>query len=131
FFPSLSLAPSPTSLYTRSLHDALPIYAMGARAVRRARLAVVVTRGDLLSGTPVAPEGDLERWAADTLGLANLLRSARCHFGRVRVFVTSAVVGTDGRAHPSLWELARWALAQDRGAISTILDASTTREGLP
>lgn len=129
--PDRSVGHHPQTFYERVREEIERQYAMGARAVRRARLAVVVTRGDLLSGTPVAPEGDLERWAADTLGLANLLRSARCHFGRVRVFVTSAVVGTDGRAHPSLWELARWALAQDRGAISTILDASTTREGLP
>lgn len=129
--PDRSVSRHPEICYEQVREEIERQYAMDARATRRTRLAVVVTRGDLLHGTPVAPEGDLEEWAADTLGLANLLRSARAHFGRVRVFVTRAVIEPDGRVHTSLTELARWALARDRGTATAILDETAASKGSP
>lgn len=129
--PDRSVGRHPAIFYEQVREEIERQYAVGARPARHTRLAVVVTRGDLLPGTPIAPDGDLEQWATDTLGLANLLRSAHAHFGQVQVFLTSAVIDPEGRAHPSLTELARWALARDRGAASTILDVPATSGGAP
>ncbi|WP_236568045.1 MULTISPECIES: hypothetical protein [unclassified Nocardiopsis] len=94
---------------------------------RRTRLAVVVTRGDLLRGTAVAPgEEDPRAWAERVLGLGNLLRDAGAHFGRVRVLVTSAVTDAAGRADPSLGALLRWLLAEEDEAFTAMLTSGET-----
>ena len=103
-------------------------YRMLRRRMRGARLAVVVTRGDLVRGTSVGPgEASPDTWAQETLGLANLLRSARAHFGRTRVFLTSSVAREDGRVDPSLHELLRWVLDEEAGAFTSLLDAAAAR----
>ena len=129
--PDRSAGRHPEIFYEQVREEIERQYAVRSRATRGVRLAVVVSRGDLLSGTPVAPGEDLERWAANTLGLANLLRSAHAHFGQVRVFLTCAVTDPHGRAHDSLRGLARWALAQDRGEVSVLLDTPVTSGGTP
>ncbi|WP_223830549.1 TRAFAC clade GTPase domain-containing protein [Nocardiopsis quinghaiensis] len=89
---------------------------------RRSRLAVVVTRGDLVRGTAVAPGGAGPReWAERTLGLGNLLRDAEADFGETRVFLTSAVIDGSGLADPSLGALLRWLLAGEDDAFTAML----------
>ncbi|PDP89109.1 hypothetical protein CQJ94_05080 [Glycomyces fuscus] len=94
----------------------------GGRGLRQARLAVVVTRGDLVRDTAVAPgESDTRAWAERTLGLGNLLRDAEADFGEARVFLTSAVTDGEGRTDPSLGALLRWTLAGEHGAFTAML----------
>lgn len=98
-----------------------------APEVGRTRLAVVVTRGDLLRGTAIAPDQeDSRRWAERTLGLGNLLRDAEAHFGQVRVLVTSAVMDASGRIDPSLGALLRWLLAEEDEAFTALLSPTDT-----
>lgn len=88
----------------------------------RTRLAVVVTRGDLLARTSLDPAGvPPERWLREVMGANNLLRAARADFGAVATFVTSAVVDPDGRPDPSLTELLRWVLAREAAVFSEML----------
>lgn len=104
----------------------------GGRGLRQARLAVVVTRGDLVRGTAIAPgETDPRVWAERTLGLGNLLRDAEADFGEARVFLTSAVTDREGRADPSLNALLRWTLAGEHDAFTAMLAASREEPGAP
>lgn len=92
------------------------------RGLRRTRLAVVITRGDLVRGTSIDPgEAAPREWAEQVLGLGNLLRDAAADFGEVRVFPTSAVTDESGRADPSLGALLRWVLAGEDDAFSAML----------
>ena len=76
--------------------------------LRQARLAVVISRGDLLS----RPEDeDAEEWAVRELGLGNLIRSARHQFADVRVFMVGSVIDRNSRVDPSVETFAEWALA--------------------
>jgi len=102
-------------------------YRMSGRALRfrrsRTRLAVVVTRGDLVRGTSVAPGGVAPgEWAERTLGLGNLLRQAAADFGEVRVFLTAATDGA-GPPDPGLAALLRWVLAGEPAAFAGMLAA--------
>ncbi|WP_017569954.1 TRAFAC clade GTPase domain-containing protein [Nocardiopsis halotolerans] len=104
----------------------------GRRGLRRARLAVVVTRGDLVRGTAIAPgETDPREWAERTLGLGNLLRDAEADFGRTRVFLTSAVTDGEGRADPSLGVLLRWMLEGEHEAFTALLAGYSPRHARP
>jgi hypothetical protein len=76
--------------------------------LRRSRLAVVFSRADLTD----QPAPDIAAWAQDDLGLGNLVRSARLHFGEACFFHTAAVLA-DGVMHPSIPALLRWLLAGD------------------
>ncbi|WP_087101507.1 hypothetical protein [Nocardiopsis sp. JB363] len=97
----------------------------------RTRLAVVVTRGDLLARTSLDPSGlPPERWVREVMGANNLLRAARADFGTVATFVTSAVVDPDGRPDPSLAELLRWVLAYEAAPIGAML-TDTRRTPVP
>ena len=58
------------------------------------------------------PAPDIAAWAQDDLGLGNLVRSARLHFGEACFFHTAAVMA-DGVMHPSIPALLRWLLAGD------------------
>ena len=78
---------------------------MGVR-LRKARLAVVFSRADLIN----APAEDVAVWARDELGLGNLVRSARLNFGEACFFHTAAVM-TSGVIHDSIPALLRWVLA--------------------
>jgi hypothetical protein len=76
--------------------------------LRRSRLAVVFSRADLTD----EPAADVAAWARVDLGLGNLVRSARLHFGEARFFHTAAVL-SDGVMHESIPALLRWLLAGD------------------
>lgn len=85
------------------------------------RLAVVVTRGDLVRGTSVDPgAAPVREWVEHRLGLGNLLAQAEADFGSVRVFLTSAVVGPDGRTDPSLHALSAWLLRPQGRAFAAL-----------
>jgi len=100
-----STAPSAELAYQQT-HE--QIAAMGV-PLRRARLAVVLSKADLVG----EPDGgaDAEDWAVRELGLGNLVRSARQMFGEVMFFRTAAVNDSDGRPDDSLNTVVRWVLA--------------------
>ncbi|MFL1376007.1 TRAFAC clade GTPase domain-containing protein [Nocardiopsis protaetiae] len=88
------------------------------------RLAVVVTRGDLVRGTSVDPgAAPVREWAEHHLGLGNLLARAEADFGSVQVFLTSAVVGPDGLVDPSLHTLSAWLLRTQGRAFAALARA--------
>jgi hypothetical protein len=97
-----SAAPSPELAYQQAHQE---IESMGVR-LRKARLAVVFSRADLIN----APAEDVAVWARDELGLGNLVRSARLNFGEACFFHTAAVM-TGGVIHDSIPALLRWVLA--------------------
>ncbi len=97
-----SAAPSPELAYQQAHQE---IESMGVR-LRKARLAVVFSRADLIN----APAEDVAVWARDELGLGNLVRSARLNFGEASFFHTAAVM-TSGVIHDSIPALLRWVLA--------------------
>ena len=93
--------PSPEEAYQIALQE------IGAMRVplRKSRLAVVFSRADLTADPP----DDVATWAAEELGLGNLVRSARLSFHKAGFFHTAAVL-TDGVMHPSIPALLRWVL---------------------
>jgi len=99
-----SAAPPPELAYQQAHQE---IEAMGVR-LKKARLAVAFSRADLIDG----PGDDVAAWATDDLGLGNLVRSVRLHFGEARFFHTAAVM-TDGVMHASVPALLRWVLARN------------------
>ena len=98
--------PSPELAYQQT-HQQMD--AMGVR-LKKARLAVVFSRADVLEDINGQPAED---WATDTLGLGNLIRSARLEFGETAFFRTASVISANGDLHPSLTQLARWLIAPD------------------
>jgi hypothetical protein len=78
--------------------------------LKKARLAVVFSRADLLDAPPEQP---VEVWAEQTLGLGNLVRSVRTQFGEVGFFRTASVLTSHDELHPSLVGLTRWLLNDD------------------
>jgi hypothetical protein len=120
-----SRTPDPEPVYMQVREEVARQYATLGRSLGRTRLAVVVTRGDLLAETSVAPDGvPPERWAWETLGIRNVLRAARSDFGSTEVFVTGAVVDAGGHPDPSLTALARWVLAPEAEAFTGVLAAA-------
>lgn len=117
-----SRTPDPEQVYMQVREEVAQQYGTLGRALRRTRLAVVVTRGDLLADTSIAPaDVPPERWAWEMLGMRNVLRAARSDFGSTEVFVTGAVVDPDGRPDPSLTTLSRWLLAPEAEAFTAML----------
>lgn len=99
----------PMLAYQQTYEQVERQYAARGRSLRRARLAIVFSRNDLIAGTALDPGGrDPTEWAEHQLGLGNLLRSARGAFRETRVFVAATVVHPEGRPDPSLVELVRW-----------------------
>jgi hypothetical protein len=96
--------PSPELAYQQT-HQQME--AMGVK-LKKARLAVVFSRADVLDNLNGEPA---EEWATDTLGLGNLIRSARLEFGETAFFRTASVISDSGNLHPSLTELTRWLVA--------------------
>lgn len=96
--------PSPELAYQQT-HQQME--AMGVK-LKKARLAVVFSRADVLDNFNGEPA---EEWATDTLGLGNLIRSARLEFGETAFFRTASVISNSGELHPSLTELTRWLVA--------------------
>ena len=85
------------------------IEAQGQR-LKKARLAVVFSRADLLDASPGQP---VDVWAEQALGLGNLVRSVRTQFGEVGFFRTASVLTSQDELHPSLLGLTRWLLNDD------------------
>jgi hypothetical protein len=102
--PVRSAAPSPDLAYQQAHQE---IEAMGVQ-LRKAHLAVVFSRADLID----APGDDVATWAADELGLGNLVRSARLNFKEACFFHTAAVMANGGM-HESIPALIRWVLASN------------------
>jgi Double-GTPase 2 len=82
---------------------------------RGARLAVAVTKSDVVAGTSVAaqmPPPDNESiisWLED-LEMDNLVRSVQKHFGQFRFFLTSSRL-QDGEVGRQVADLTRWVVA--------------------
>jgi len=80
---------------------------------KRARLAVALSKADLLSNAGISSPGStsfsIERWLDDA-GLDNLVRTMQHAFGEVRFFHTSAMLSDDGTA-AGVQELVDWLLA--------------------
>jgi hypothetical protein len=79
---------------------------------KRARLAVALSKADLLPVAGIRPPGPgsaaVEQWL-DDVGLDNLVRTIRHTFGEVRFFHTSAMLSADGTAD-GVPELVDWLL---------------------
>ncbi|GGW43352.1 hypothetical protein GCM10010503_19950 [Streptomyces lucensis JCM 4490] len=104
----------PEDVFSRSVQT---VRTMGTR-LARARLAVAVTKRDLLAGQPALlpdrPEdGDAVReWLCERLGLRNLVKTMDLEFGEVRFFCTSAVADQEGRVDPSIGVFVEWCLRE-------------------
>jgi hypothetical protein len=99
-----SAAPSPDLAYQQAHQE---IEAMGV-PLRKARLAVVFSRADLVDAT--GP--DVATWAAGELGLGNLVRSVRLTFAEACFFHTATVI-TGGVMDESVAGLLNWVLARN------------------
>ena len=126
-----SHTPDPEQAYMQVRDEVQRQYTSLGHGLRRTRLAVVVTRGDLLARTSIAPaDVPPERWARETMGLDNLLRAARDDFGAVEVFVTSSVTDRGERPDPSLAVLLRWLLEPEADVFTAMLTpAAAPAEG--
>lgn len=117
-----SQVPDPERAYMQVRDQVHRRYRAHGTGRARTRLAVVVTRGDLLARTSLDPTGvPPQLWLREVMGVENLLRAARADFGTVATFVTSVVVDPDGRPDPSLTELLRWVLAREASAFGEML----------
>ncbi|MFE7382799.1 hypothetical protein ACFU9F_20805 [Streptomyces zhihengii] len=81
----------------------------------RPRLAVAVSKTDLLAGSGVLPDrlddsATARGWLTENLGLGNLVHAMELEFGEVRYFFTAAVTDDDGRVDPSLAPFTAWCL---------------------
>ncbi|GAA2332309.1 TRAFAC clade GTPase domain-containing protein [Dactylosporangium salmoneum] len=77
----------------------------------RARLALVVSKADLVRHLPFGPPADGEellRWLVDELGLGDMVRHMRSTFREVRAFLTASVLDHDGRLDPSVGPFVDW-----------------------
>ncbi|MEU3307102.1 hypothetical protein [Nocardiopsis sp. NPDC006832] len=117
-----SQTPDPERAYMQVRDQVHRWYRAHGMGQARTRIAVVVTRGDLLAHTSLDPTGvPPELWLREVMGADNLLRAARADFGTMATFVTSAVVNPDGLPDPSLTELLRWVLAREASAFGEML----------
>jgi len=85
--------------------------------IRRARLAVALTKDDLVRSSPAASglgedSAAIEAWLQDEAGLGGLVRLMRRSFGQVHFFRTSAWLD-GGVLAGSIIDLAAWILAQE------------------
>jgi Double-GTPase 2 len=100
-----SAAPPPELAYEQTFQQ---IEAMGVR-LRKARLAVVFSRSDLIN----SQDGNVVEWAANELALGNLIRSATQQFKETAYFRTAAVMVADDLVHESIIELMRWVMSHE------------------
>ncbi|MFE1443692.1 hypothetical protein [Streptomyces sp. NPDC058739] len=87
---------------------------LGERGTRP-RLAVAVSKTDLLAGHGVLPErlddsAVTRSWLTKGLGLGNLVQAMELEFREVRYFFTAAVTDEDGAVDPSLVPFVAWCL---------------------
>ncbi|MFE0516230.1 hypothetical protein [Streptomyces sp. NPDC058964] len=119
------LEPSPESVVDRTLAstvDPEEVFGRSVQTVRtmgtpldRARLAVAISKTDLLAGHGLVPErlddSDTARdWLCERLGLRNLVQTMDLEFGEVRFFCTAAVAGDDDRVDDSIGRFVQWCL---------------------
>ncbi|MET8950212.1 hypothetical protein ACWEO4_16105 [Streptomyces sp. NPDC004393] len=100
-------------MFSRSVQT---VRTMGTR-LDRARLAVAVSKRDLLAGQPALlpdspDDSDTAREClCERLGLRNLVKTMDLEFGEVRYFCTAAaaaVADEAGRVDPSIGALVEW-----------------------
>ncbi|MFI9250577.1 hypothetical protein [Streptomyces sp. NPDC053069] len=111
---TLASTVDPEDVFARSVQT---VRTMGTR-LDKARLAVAVSKRDLLSGRPaVLPDrpddsGTTRAWLCERLGLRNLVKTMDLEFGEVRFFCTAAVADGEGRVDPSIRALVEWCLRE-------------------
>ncbi|MFJ6466545.1 hypothetical protein ACIQM0_37000 [Streptomyces sp. NPDC091387] len=121
------LDPSPGPLLDRTLGstvDPEEVFARSVQAVaamgaplRRSRLAVSISKMDLLAEHGLVPAGpdsdDARTWLVEGLGLHSLVRAMELNFREVRFFRTAAVTDENAHVDGSVARLSDWCL---RGA---------------
>lgn len=111
---TLASTVDPEDVFSRSVQT---VRTMGTR-LDRSRLAVAVSKRDLLVGQPaLLPErpDDSEsarEWLCERLGLRNLVTTMDLEFGEVRFFCTAAVADAEGRVDATITHLAEWCLRE-------------------
>ncbi|KAK1185596.1 hypothetical protein B7755_050495 [Streptomyces sp. NBS 14/10] len=111
---TLASTVDPEDVFSRSVQT---VRTMGTR-LDKARLAVAVSKRDLLTGQPALlpdrpDDSDTTRdWLCERLGLRNLLQTMDLEFGEVRFFCTAAVADEEGRVDPSIGGFVDWCLRE-------------------
>lgn len=111
---TLASTVDPEDVFSRSVQT---VRTMGTR-LDRARLAVAVSKRDLMSGRPALlpdrpDDSDTTReWLSERLGLRNLLQTMDLEFAEVRFFCTAAVADEQGRVDPSIAAFTEWCLRE-------------------
>ncbi|WP_405973372.1 hypothetical protein OG496_31690 [Streptomyces sp. NBC_00988] len=111
---TLASTVDPEDVFSRSVQT---IHTMDTR-LDKARLAVAVSKRDLLTGQPtlLAPQPDdsdaLRTWLSEQLGLRNLVKTMDLQFGEVRFFCTGAVANETGQVDPSIGVFVEWCLRE-------------------
>ncbi|MFJ2645488.1 hypothetical protein ACIO1C_01915 [Streptomyces sp. NPDC087420] len=121
------VSPPPGPLVDRTLASPVPpdlVFGQSFHAMRqtgaplnRSRLAVAISKTDLLDAHGLVPAGPASgdsagarHWLAEGLGLGNLTRSMETEFREVRYFFTASVTVGDRQVHPSIAPLVDWCL---------------------
>ncbi|MGW2422064.1 TRAFAC clade GTPase domain-containing protein [Streptomyces sp. NPDC001709] len=111
---TLASTVDPEDVFARSVQT---VRTMGTR-LDKARLAVAVTKRDLLTGQPALlpdrpDDSDTAReWLCERLGLRNLVKTMDLEFGEVRFFCTAAVADDQARVDPSIAAFVGWCLRE-------------------
>lgn len=109
---TLASTVDPEDVFARAVQT---VRTMGTR-LDKARLAVAVSKKDLLTGRPallpdLPDDSDTTReWLCVRLGLRNLLETMDLEFGEVRFFCTAAVADDGGRVDASIAGFVEWCL---------------------
>jgi hypothetical protein len=99
---------SPSFVFEQTLHN---VEQMGV-APKRARLAVTVSKADLLTDAmagDLSADSDSIAYWLESLGLGNMVRAMRHAFGDIRFFRTTAML-CGGQVDSSVENLLEWAL---------------------
>jgi hypothetical protein len=111
---TLASTVDPEDVFSRSLQT---IRTMGT-SLDKARLAVAVSKRDLLTGQPALlpdrpDDSDAARkWLCERLGLRNLVSTMDLEFGEVKFFCTAAVADEEGQVDPSIAAFVEWCLRE-------------------
>ncbi|MGW0708042.1 TRAFAC clade GTPase domain-containing protein [Streptomyces sp. NPDC002643] len=111
---TLASTVDPEDVFSRSTQT---VRTMGTR-LDKARLAVAVSKRDLLAGQPALlpdrpDDSDTTReWLCERLGLRNLVETMDLEFGEVRFFCTAAVADEQGQVDPSIAAFVQWCLGE-------------------
>ncbi|MFF0017389.1 hypothetical protein [Streptomyces sp. NPDC005374] len=111
---TLASTVDPEDVFSRSLQT---VRTMGT-SLDKARLAVAVSKRDLLTGQPALlpdrPDDSdaIRKWLCERLGLRNLVSTMDLEFGEVRFFCTAAVADEEGQVDPSVAVFVAWCLGE-------------------